>query len=124
MPKQLELNGIQESESDSKVKKQLSHAKSKELSGNAIFGPPVEVPPRSLAAARALEPKQSKDIDEPAPRSVRTSVKISNVSCLLRLVKVGILFLFPFLWLFSLVWISFLSFQGRGKVCVLLMELH
>ncbi|OIT20305.1 PREDICTED: uncharacterized protein LOC109220362 [Nicotiana attenuata] len=78
VPKQLEVSGIQEGESDSKVKKQLSDAKSKELSGNDIFGPPLEVPPRSLAAARTLEPKQSEDIDEPAPRSVRTSVKVSN----------------------------------------------
>ncbi|XP_009802681.1 uncharacterized protein [Nicotiana sylvestris] len=75
---QSELSGTPESELDSKVKKQLSDAKSKELSGSDIFGPPVQVPPRLLATTRASEPKQSKDIDEPAPRSVRTSVKVSN----------------------------------------------
>ncbi|KAJ8540165.1 hypothetical protein K7X08_026554 [Anisodus acutangulus] len=75
---QHELSGNQESEIDCKVKKQLSDAKSKELSGSDIFGPPVEVPPRSLAAARSLEPIESKDVDKPAPRTVRTSVKVSN----------------------------------------------
>ncbi|XP_059298683.1 uncharacterized protein LOC132051561 isoform X2 [Lycium ferocissimum] len=76
--KQRELSGNLESESDSKVKKQLSDAKTKELSGNDIFGPPAEVPPRSLAAARSLESKESKDMGEPAPRTVRTSVRVSN----------------------------------------------
>ncbi|XP_009593610.1 uncharacterized protein [Nicotiana tomentosiformis] len=76
--KQRELSGTLESESDSKVKKQLSNAKSKELSGNDIFGPPAEIPPRSLAAARSMESKESKDMGEPAPRAVRTSVKVSN----------------------------------------------
>ncbi|KAL3373261.1 hypothetical protein AABB24_005325 [Solanum stoloniferum] len=76
--KQRELSGNLESELDSKVKKQLSDAKTKELSGNDIFGPPEEVPPRSLAAARSMESKESKDMGEPAPRTVRTSVRVSN----------------------------------------------
>ncbi|XP_059643408.1 uncharacterized protein LOC132285256 [Cornus florida] len=76
--KQRELSGTLESESDSKVKKQLSDAKCKELSGHDIFAPPSEIPPRSLAAARSLESKESKDMGEPAPRNVRTSVKVSN----------------------------------------------
>ncbi|XP_059318043.1 uncharacterized protein LOC132068462 [Lycium ferocissimum] len=76
--KQSELSGNQETESDSKVKKQLSDAKSKELSGSDIFGPPIEVPPRSMAAAQSLVAKENKDMDEPAPRTVRTSVKVSN----------------------------------------------
>ncbi|MCD7468705.1 hypothetical protein HAX54_007122 [Datura stramonium] len=76
--KQQELSGNQESKIDSKVKRQLSVAKRKELSGSDIFGPPLEVPPRSLTVARSLEPEESKDIGEPAPRTVRTSVKVSN----------------------------------------------
>lgn len=81
MAKQRELSGTLESDLESKTKKQLSNAKSKELSGNDIFGAPTEVPRRSLAAAR-MDIKENKDIPEPAPRSVRTSVKVSNVSCL------------------------------------------
>lgn len=80
--KQRELSGTLESEADMKLKKQLSDAKSKELSGHDIFGPPPEIAPRSLAAARSLESKESKDTGEPVPRSIRTSVKVSNVSLL------------------------------------------
>ena len=87
--KQHELSGNQESKIRSKVKKQLSEAKSKELSGSNIFGPPIEVPPRSSKVARSLQPEESKDMGEPAPRVVHTSVKVSNVSCLLRLVSVS-----------------------------------
>ncbi|KAL0396574.1 UNVERIFIED_CONTAM: DNA oxidative demethylase ALK [Sesamum calycinum] len=76
--KQRELSGTLESDSESRTKKQLSDAKSKELSGSDIFGPPPEIPRRSLAAARTLEIKENKDMGEPAPRAVRTSVKVSN----------------------------------------------
>ncbi|XP_009777359.1 uncharacterized protein [Nicotiana sylvestris] len=76
--KQRELSGNIESESDSKIKKHLSDAKTKELSGNDIFGPPPEVPTRSLAAARSLESKESKEMGEPASRTVHTSVRVSN----------------------------------------------
>ncbi|XP_068638181.1 uncharacterized protein [Aristolochia californica] len=65
--KQRELSGTLESESDAKMKKQLSDAKCKELSGHDIFGPDPEIPPRPLAA-RSLE-KESKDMGEPAPRN-------------------------------------------------------
>ncbi|MQM22569.1 hypothetical protein Taro_055623 [Colocasia esculenta] len=71
--KQRELSGTLESESDANVKKQLSDAKHKELSGHDIFGPPPEILPRPLAA-RILE-KESKDIGEPTPRNIHTSVK-------------------------------------------------
>lgn len=77
--KQRELSGTLKSESDPKAK-QISNAKSKELTGNDIFGPPPEIVPRSLAAARTQESKESKDMGEPTPRNVRTSVKVSNVS--------------------------------------------
>lgn len=76
--KQRELSGTLEAQADAKTKKALSDAKCKELSGNDIFGPPPEnPPPRSLAAARSLESKE-KDMGEPAPRAVRTSVRVSN----------------------------------------------
>ncbi|KAI3978520.1 hypothetical protein MKX01_015695 [Papaver californicum] len=72
--KQRELSGNLETESD-KMKKQLSDAKCKELSGNDIFGPAPEIMARPVPAARTYE---SKDMGEPAPRNVRTSVKVSN----------------------------------------------
>lgn len=78
--KQRELSGTMQSDSDTKSKKQISNAKTKELSGNDIFGPPPEIVPRSVAAARTLESKESKDMGEPLPRNLRTSVKVSNVS--------------------------------------------
>ena len=77
--KQRELSGTLQSESDAKNKKQISNAKYKEISGHDIFAFP-EIKPRSLAAARSTESRESKDIGEPVPRNVRTSVKVSNVS--------------------------------------------
>lgn len=75
--KQRELSGTIDSETEAKMK-QLSDAKCKELSGHDIFGPP-EIPTRPLAA-RSLGLKESIDMGEPAPRNLRTSVKVSNVS--------------------------------------------
>ncbi|OWM90243.1 uncharacterized protein LOC116188587 [Punica granatum] len=72
--KQRELSGTLESESDMK-KKQISDAKCKELSGHDIFAPPPEILPRPTAA-RALDMNQ--DMGDPAPRHIRTSVKVSN----------------------------------------------
>lgn len=80
MAKQRELSGTLESESESRIRKQFSDAKCKELSGTDIFGPPPEIPPRSSAAARTVGIKENKDMGEPAPRTLRTSVKVSNVS--------------------------------------------
>lgn len=76
--KQRELSGSLQRESDAKNKKQISNAKYKEISGHDIFAPP-ENKPRSLAAVTS-ESRGSKDMGEPAPRNVRTSVKVSNVS--------------------------------------------
>ncbi|CAN6542226.1 unnamed protein product [Malus baccata var. baccata] len=76
--KQRELSGTLQSNSDLKSKKSGSNAKSKELTGNDIFGPPPEVVPRSLAAAHTLQTRETRDIGEPAPRNLRTSVKVSN----------------------------------------------
>ncbi|XP_042026494.1 uncharacterized protein LOC121773662 isoform X2 [Salvia splendens] len=71
--KQLELSGTIESDSESQTRKIISDAKSKELSGTDIFGPPCEAPARSSARATGI--KENKDIGEPAPRALRTSVK-------------------------------------------------
>ncbi|KAG9135269.1 hypothetical protein Leryth_015174 [Lithospermum erythrorhizon] len=76
--KQRELSGTLEKESDGKARKQISDAKCKELSGNDIFGPPSEVRPRKFAVARSLESRENKDMGEPAPRTIRTSVRVSN----------------------------------------------
>ncbi|XVF15177.1 hypothetical protein REPUB_Repub09cG0128000 [Reevesia pubescens] len=75
--KQRELSGTLQTESDAK-KKQISTSKYKEISGHDIFAPPSEIKPRSLAVARSTESRESKDMGEPAPRNVRTSVKVSN----------------------------------------------
>lgn len=77
--KQRELSGTLESEADAKLKKQLSDAKCKELSGHDIFAPPPEILPRPTTA-RALDLKGSIDIGEPVSRNVCTSVKVSNGS--------------------------------------------
>lgn len=47
MAKQRELSGTLLSEDDSKLKKQISNAKSKELSGHDIFAPPEDPRPRN-----------------------------------------------------------------------------
>ena len=78
--KQRELSGTLESE-DAMLKKQLSDAKCKELSGHDIFAPPPEILPRPTTA-RTLDLQGSIDIGEPAPRNVCTSVKVSNASSL------------------------------------------
>ncbi|XP_050208301.1 uncharacterized protein LOC126657633 [Mercurialis annua] len=77
--KQRELSGTLQSDPDLNSKKQISNAKYKEISGHDIFAPSPEITPRSLAAAaRTLESKESKDIEKPATRNIRTSVKVSN----------------------------------------------
>ncbi|XP_042437805.1 uncharacterized protein LOC122023643 isoform X1 [Zingiber officinale] len=75
--KQRELSGTAESELDAQVKKQLSQAKSKELSGHDIFGPPPEVPVRPLAA-RNLELRGTLDFVLPQPQSIHSSVKVTK----------------------------------------------
>jgi len=79
--KQRELSGTYQSESDTKTKKHVSSAKTKELSGSDIFAPPPEIVPRSQGAGRTWESKQSKDTRESVPRKVRrASAQVSNVS--------------------------------------------
>ncbi|CAN6984202.1 hypothetical protein BRARA_A00076 [Brassica rapa] len=77
--KQRELSGNLLTEADLKSKKQISSAKIEEISGHNIFGPPTEIqPPRSLAAAQQEARRGNRDMGEPAPRNLRTSVKVSN----------------------------------------------
>lgn len=59
------------------LKKQISHAKTKELSGHDIFAPPPEILPRTVPSR---SPAMHQDMGEPAPHNLRTSVKVSNVS--------------------------------------------
>ncbi|KAG8632942.1 uncharacterized protein LOC110606542 isoform X1 [Manihot esculenta] len=77
--KQRELSGTLESEAEreARLKKQLSDAKCKELSGHDIFAPPPEILPRPTTV-RALALKESIHLGEPAPRDVHTSIKVSN----------------------------------------------
>ncbi|KAI4366574.1 hypothetical protein MLD38_022435 [Melastoma candidum] len=72
--KQRELSGSLQSEADLKLKKQISDAKSKELSGHDIFAPSPEILPRPLASHSS----DAFDMGEPVPRNLRTSVKVSN----------------------------------------------
>lgn len=78
--KQRELSGTLESEADANLKKQLSDAKCKELSGHDIFAAPPEILPRPTTA-RTLDLRGHIDIGEPAlHNNVRTSVKNSSTS--------------------------------------------
>ena len=70
MAKQRELSGTLESE-DANLKKQLSDAKCKELSGHDIFAPPPEILPRPTNV-RALALKDNFDMGEPDTRNVST----------------------------------------------------
>ncbi|KAH9756609.1 N-lysine methyltransferase [Citrus sinensis] len=72
--KQRELSGTLESESEAKLKKQISDAKSKELSGHDIFAPPPEILPRP--AVRALALKENFNLGDSAPQDVQTSVGV------------------------------------------------
>ena len=76
--KQRELSGTLQSESEAKMKKQLSDAKCKELSGHDIFAPPSEISPKPLTAQN-LEMKGN-DIGESTPRNSPPSTKVSSVS--------------------------------------------
>ncbi|KAJ6939439.1 hypothetical protein NC651_005788 [Populus alba x Populus x berolinensis] len=87
--KQRELSGTLESESDAMLMKQISSAKSKELSGHDIFAPPPEILPRPTTV-RALALQESIQLGEPSPRNpaggqmsseesvVKTAKKIYN----------------------------------------------
>lgn len=74
--KQQELSGTLRSESEDKMKKQLSEAKCRELSGHDIFAPPREIHPQPLATQNS---EMDKDIGESTPQSSHSSAKIGEV---------------------------------------------
>lgn len=76
--KQRELSGTYQSDSNTRIKKQTSSAKTKELIGSDIFGPPPVIMPRSSANAHTLESKASKDTSEPVPQKVCASSQVSR----------------------------------------------
>ncbi|EPS66186.1 hypothetical protein M569_08591, partial [Genlisea aurea] len=81
--KQRELSGNLETEAEAKLKKQISDAKNKELSGHDIFAPPPEIHPRPVSA-RALALRESITIGEPTSHgsngvtTVKTAKKIPD----------------------------------------------
>lgn len=78
--KQKELSRTIETQADSKSKKkQISHTKTKAMSGHDIFASP-ESQPRRLLGATQQEVKGNKNTEESAPRSSRASVKAFNVN--------------------------------------------
>lgn len=76
--KQRELSGTLLSESEPRLKKRLSDAKSRELSGHGIFARPREVPLRPLAA-QYLE-LNDKGLGRTTPRKSPPTVNIAQVS--------------------------------------------
>lgn len=80
--KQRELSGTLESESDAMLKKQISDAKCKELSGHNIFAPPPEIQARPTV--RALAYKDNFDLGESETQTngeenvVKTAKKIPD----------------------------------------------
>lgn len=104
--KQRELSGTMQNDADMKSKRLISNAKFKEISGHDIFPPPDEIVPRSLAVAHSLETKENKDIGEPAPRNIHTSIKVSNVSlCIMCWIKKFLVFV--------CLWVDILFLVGR-----------
>lgn len=69
--KQRELSGNLDSAAEAKLKKQLSDAKCKELSGHDIFAPPPEIKPRSTVRSPAFQETNSEPV-------VKTAKKISD----------------------------------------------
>ncbi|EPS71861.1 hypothetical protein M569_02899 [Genlisea aurea] len=79
--KQRELSGNLETESEARLKKQLSDAKNRELTGHDIFAPPPEIQPRPLTT-RALALRESITIGSSdvstAEHVVKTAKKIPD----------------------------------------------
>lgn len=69
--KQRELSGNLDSTAEAKLKKQLSDAKCKELSGHDIFAPPPEILPRATVRSPAFQETDSEPV-------VKTAKKISD----------------------------------------------
>lgn len=77
--KQRELSGTLASDAEDNMKKQISQAKSKELSGHDIFAPPPEILPRETAV-RSLESKANLDMGEPAQRHPAGGAQSSSMT--------------------------------------------
>ncbi|XP_078165473.1 uncharacterized protein LOC144560165 [Carex rostrata] len=76
--KQRELSGsLVREEILLKTTKEISETKIKELTGSDIFGPPPEAPARPRAP-RNEDLKGNVDFAHPKPRTIHTSVKVSN----------------------------------------------
>ncbi|KAH9611453.1 hypothetical protein KSS87_009103 [Heliosperma pusillum] len=69
--KQRELSGNLDSTAEDKLKKQLSDAKCKELSGHNIFAPPPEIKPRSVQPSPAFRETNAEAV-------VKTAKKIPD----------------------------------------------
>ncbi|KAH7652750.1 DNA oxidative demethylase protein [Dioscorea alata] len=82
MAKQRELSGNLADDSDSKMKKLLSDAKCKELTGHDIFGPPPEITPKSLNKHASVNISTSAGFPGDATLTeeeiIKTSKKIHN----------------------------------------------
>lgn len=70
--KQRELSGTLDSAAEAKLKKQLSDAKCKELSGHNIFAPPPEIKPRALPVRPVFQETDSEEV------VVKTAKKIPD----------------------------------------------
>lgn len=78
--KQRELSGTRETTDDIHARRgSFSNAKAKELTGSNIFGPPPPDQPKNNRSFEMREESKTNQ-DQPQPRSLHTSVRISNVS--------------------------------------------
>lgn len=76
--KQRELSGTRETTDDIHARRgSFSNAKAKELTGSNIFGPPLPDQPKNNRSLEMREESKANQ-DQPQPRSLHTSVRISN----------------------------------------------
>lgn len=76
--KQRELSGTRETTDDIHARRgSFSNAKAKELTGSNIFGPPPPDQPKNNRSFEMREESKTNQ-DQPQPRSLHTSVRISN----------------------------------------------
>lgn len=78
--KQKELSGTVETTDDATARRCFSNAKAKELVGSNIFGPAPVEPKKHNRSLEMREEIKAAGSEAAQPRSVHTSVKVSNVS--------------------------------------------
>lgn len=78
--KQKELSGTVETTDDATARRCFSNAKAKELVGSNIFGPALPEPKKHNRSLEMREEIKAAGSEAAQPRSVHTSVKVSNVS--------------------------------------------